>query len=306
MNIVSVVIVTYQSAKCLGACLDALAASLAPERLQVILVDNASSDATWPLIEAYADRLDLPFHSVTALRLELNRGYAYANNRGLEHAVGDALLLLNPDTMVGPEAIETCMRTIEKTSIDAQSPRAAPVALGVVGCRLELLSGEMDKACRRSFPTLWNSFCHFTRLSRAFSHSAIFARYNLTYLDERKSYAVDCVCGAFMLVTRSAYEMTHGFDEDYFLYGEDIDWCYRIAQAGYAIWYEGSVTTIHVKGGNGGKRSGDSLRHFYETMGLFYRKHYRHRYPAWVLWLVEAGLRVMLWVHVTTLKMRQR
>lgn len=301
LPLVSVVIVTYQSAGCLADCLQALACSAQADAMELIIVDNASQDDTWAIIASYAARADLPFIRVITERLEANGGYAHANNCGLARATGQTLLLLNPDTVVGATAFSTCFNVLSQFREQAME---API--GVVGCRLTLASGALDLACKRSFPTLWNSFCHFSGLARAFPHSRLFARYNLTYLDERGSYPVECVCGAWMLVTREAYEATGGLDEDYFLYGEDIDWCYRIAQAGYAIWYEGSASALHLKGGNGGKRSAASLRHFYQTMGVFYRKHYCQRYPRIVLWLVEISLQVLYHLHVAVLRRRAR
>lgn len=308
VDIVSVVIVTYQSENCLAACLQALEHSTASAFLELILVDNASTDATWSLVERYATRDDLPYQRVFTQRIEQNRGYAFANNAGLALSTGAYLLLLNPDTVVGRETIAACVQVLDRADrilFRGEGMQDGP-RIGAVGCRLELPTGALDKACRRSFPTLWNSFCHFSRLARVFPRSVWFANYNLTYLDERGSYPVECVCGAFMLVSRQAYAATKGLDTDYFLYGEDIDWCYRIVQAGFTIWYEGSVTTLHLKGGNGGKRSATSLRHFYETMGLFYRKHYQKRYPLWVLAMVDTALRILYRLHVAALKRNGR
>lgn len=310
MTTVSVVLVTYQSQDCLGACLASLRAAVRTCRdMEVILVDNASTDGTWAQIEAFAasEANSALFRSVRILRLEENRGYAFANNRGLEMASGDALLLLNPDTEVTPEAIPVCFDRLTGAT-ESSGTTGATVGeqrrgmLGAVGCRLELPDGRLDRAAKRSFPTLWNSFCKFSGLAALWPKSHLFGAYNLTWVPERASLEVDCVCGAFMMVTRDVVEKTGGFDEDYFLYGEDIDWCYRIREAGYRIWYEGSVTTLHRKGGNGGKRSAASLAHFYGTMALFFEKHYADRYPAWVLRLVRRATRVLCAVHVALLR----
>jgi len=322
MTTVSVVLVTYQSQDCLNACLASLrTAARACWGLEVILVDNASTDGTWSQIEAFAaseaseasEADSALFRTVRILRLEENRGYAFANNRGIEMASGEAVLLLNPDTEVTPEAIPVCLERLTgargsagasgasgSTGATDGEPRRG--TLGAVGCRLVLPDGRLDRAAKRSFPTLWNSFCKFSGLAALWPRSHVFGAYNLTWVPERASLEVDCVCGAFMMVTRDVVQQTGGFDEEYFLYGEDIDWCYRIREAGYRIWYEGSVTTLHRKGGNGGKRSAASLTHFYGTMALFFEKHYGNRYPAWVLRLVRRATRVMCAVHVALLR----
>jgi len=100
----------------------------------------------------------------------------------------------------------------------------------------------------------------------------MFAAYNLTYLDEYGSYDVECLCGAFMMVPRRVYEAVGGLDEDFFMYGEDVDWCCRILRRGFRIWYEGSVETLHIKNGSGGRRTPRSKRAFYKAMWLYLTK----------------------------------
>ncbi len=274
---ISVILVTYQSMKVLPACLESLERSSLNDELDLWLVDNRSEDGTWDWVNDYArQKSSKPFSDIHVLQLENNNGFAYANNRALELAKGDYFLLLNPDTIVGEKAIQICLDNI------TEDP-----AIGAITCRLELGTGELDKACRRSFPTLWNSFAYFSGLSKFFSRTPLFASYQLTYLDEFGAYPVDTVSGAFLLFPRSVYQLIGGLDEDYFMYGEDIDFCYRMKQKGFAVWYEGSVTTIHLKGGNGGKKSKASLRHFYDTMGIFFEKHYADRYPRWLLALIN-------------------
>ena len=259
---ISVVLVTFNSMDVLPDCLDSLERCSSAKDLEIIIVDNASTDSTADWSEQYAARRkELPYRNIQVLTMSENRGYAYASNRGLEVAGGEFLLLLNPDTLVGELAVERCRQSLMHDS-----------SMGAVGCRLELADGTIDRACRRSFPTPWNSFARLSGLSLVFPRSRWLASYNLTFLDEFASYPVDCLCGAFLMVPRQVYESVGGLDEAFFMYGEDIDWCYRIKKSGYLIWYDGSVTTIHFKGGNGGKRSRESLRHFYDTMYLYYVK----------------------------------
>lgn len=278
---------TYNSLSVLPECLRSLEMTAPPGDMEVIVVDNASNDGTIDYLEKYQRHGQHPFVSLQVLELDDNRGYAYANNRGIERCEGSVFLLLNPDTIVGPQAIDTCMRRLHSAA-----------KIGAVGCRLELPSGMLDKACKRSFPTVWNSLLKFSGLSRIFPKSRFLANYNLSYLDEFGSYPVDCLCGAFLMVTRSVVDTVGMLDEDFFMYGEDIDWCYRIKKSGYDVWYEGGVTTVHCKGGNGGKKSRESLRHFYDTMHLYFIKtlgHHPHSLPAWLLRCV---VNIMLRVHL--------
>ncbi len=120
------------------------------------------------------------------------------------------------------------------------------------------------------------------------------------------NYAVDCVSGAFLMVSRAVYERVGGLDEDYFMYGEDIDWCYRIRAGGYRVWYEGSSVTVHHKGGNGGKRSAHSLYHFYNTMLIYYRKHHAARYPTWLTALLSLVMKCLYACHLTVARIRGR
>ncbi|MCL6444331.1 MAG: glycosyltransferase family 2 protein [Alicyclobacillus sp.] len=260
--VVSVVVLTYNSLKVLPECLASLERCTSASDLEVIVADNGSNDGTVDWLCAYeAIAKSKPFARFVFLPLGKNRGFAYGNNRAMEQSSGEYILLLNPDTIVGERAIETCVARLRENP-----------DIGAVGCRLTLPNGKLDLACRRSLPTLWNSFCRFSRLSFIFPRSRLFAGYNLTYLDEYGSYDVECLCGAFMMVPRRVYEAVGGLDEDFFMYGEDVDWCCRILRGGYRIRYEGSVETLHLKGGSGGRRTPRSKRAFYGAIWLYFTK----------------------------------
>jgi N-acetylglucosaminyl-diphospho-decaprenol L-rhamnosyltransferase len=286
---ISTIIVTYNSMNVLADCFTSLERSTVASEIELILVDNASTDGTSQLLQAYLARAgDLPYAAIRVLTLTDNRGYAYANNRGLEMARGETLLLLNPDTIVGQDTIQRCTESLYHQP-----------GTGAVGCRLELPNGKLDRACRRSFPTLWNSATRFSGLSLLFPSSKWLARYNLTFLDEHGSYFVDTLCGAFIMVPRSVYDHVGGLDEAFFMYGEDIDWCYRIKHGGYDVWYNGAVTTVHFKGGNGGKRSRQSLHYFYDTMHVYYTKTLGHDGRSVRARIILVLLRFLFYLHVT-------
>lgn len=268
--LVSVIILTYNSLAVLPACLESLEKCTSADDLEVIVVDSGSCDGTVEWVQAYQSKVHTkPFSGFLFLPLGENRGFAYGNNRGMERANGQYILLLNPDTVVGERAVEICVQRLGEDT-----------RIGAVGCRLELPTGKMDLACRRSLPTLWNSLCRFTRLSFVFPRSRLFAGYNLTYLDEYDSYEVECLCGAFMMVPRDVYQLVGGLDERFFMYAEDIDLCRRIRKCGYIIWYEGSVSTIHIKGGSGGKTTLRSKWAFYNSMLLYVHKLWSERRGA--------------------------
>lgn len=286
-RMITVVIVTYNSTYVLPTCIDSLERCTSVGDIELILVDNCSSDETWPWIESQFQRLRSTFASVIMKRLPDNRGYSYANNQGMKAANGSSILLLNPDTVVGPTSIEACVTALFMNK-----------HIGAIGCRLEVPNGNLDLACKRSLPTLWNSFTRLTLLSRLFPRSALFASYNLTYLDDKGSYSVGSLCGAFLMVPRIVYEQVGGLDEKYFMYGEDIDWCRTIANSGHLIWYLGTETTIHLKGGNGGKRSPLSIRSFYDSMTIYFEKYYSYRYRTLTKVLIRMAIRTLKIFHL--------
>ena len=174
-----------------------------------------------------------------------------------------------------------------------------------MGCRVELMDGTLDKACRRSFPTPWVALSHYSFLDRLFPRSPFFSRYNVTYLPEEQTFEVDALVGAFMLVRKEAMDEVGLFDEDYFMYGEDIDWCYRFKKFGWKIVYHPVQKIVHHKGASSGLKKHSStmsldalhsrkrtLAAFYSSMSIFYRKHYTHSYPLLVHCLVIGGIRI--------------
>ena len=162
-----------------------------------------------------------------------------------------------------------------------------------VGCataRLVLEDGRLDLACRRSFPTPGAAFYRISQLSRLFPRSKRAARYNLTYLPDDQETDIDSPCGAFMFVRREAYEQVGGLDERYFMYGEDLDWAFRLKAAGWRITYAPVSTVLHLKRASSRKFRGRTIRAFHDAMRIFYRTYYEARYPAWMSWLVYRAI----------------
>ena len=271
--LLSVVIVSFDCREHLLRCLESLDDERSRMPLQVIVVDNASQDGT---VAAVADR----FPWVRLRPSDENRGFAWASNRGLELATGSHLLLLNPDTLVPPGSLRAAVQALE-----------ARPEIGMLGCKLVQPGGSLDHACKRGFPTPLSSLYHFIGLSRLFPRSNRFAQYTAGQVDPGKAAVVDAVNGAFMLVRRPALDDVGLLDERYWLYMEDLDWCYRFHERGWPVLYWPEVEVIHAKGGSSGHpRRWRTNYAFHRGMWLFYRTHYAPTRPAAVSLLVWFGV----------------
>jgi GT2 family glycosyltransferase len=282
----SLVILNYNTSEHLRACLEAIqregSTTLGggPLEAEVIVVDNASRDGSAEMVEA-------DFPGVTLIRSPRNGGFAYGNNQALKHCRGDAVLVLNPDTLLPVGGLRGLLAVFE----------AHPDA-GIVGPKLLRPNGSMHLACRRSFPTPAVAFYRLSGLSRLFPRSPTFGRYNLTYVDADLPIEVDSVCGACMLVRRSVIERVGMLDERFFMYGEDLDWCLRARDAGWTVRYEPSVVVQHQHGAASRQRALRTTFHFFRAMDLFYRKHYVNRYHPLVTGAVRTAIYGALAVSV--------
>jgi GT2 family glycosyltransferase len=161
--------------------------------------------------------------------------------------------------------------------------------VGAAGCKLTMPDGRLDLSCRRSFPTPLVSFYRMAGLSRLFPGSRRFGKYNMTYVDPDREIEVDSVVGAFMMVRKEVMEQVGLLDEGYWMYGEDLDWAFRIKQARWKIMYNPAVSVLHVKRA-ASRRNPEAKIAFYQAMLKFYRDHYRRTTPLWLHLLVMAGL----------------
>jgi GT2 family glycosyltransferase len=201
------------------------------------------------------------FGEVELIPQSHNSGFSVANNVGIAAGSAPYVLVLNPDTRITPGALDTVLGVLEERP-----------EVGMAGPRLELDDGGFDHASRRSFPTPLSALGHFTGVGRREGASGALAAYRAP---EVQSGPVDAINGAFMLIRRSALDRVGAFDTRYWMYMEDLDLCYRFAQAGWKTWYEPSATVIHVKAGTSGKRRSWRLnRAFHYGMFRFYRDHY--------------------------------
>jgi O-antigen biosynthesis protein len=252
----SIIIVNYNVKEFLLNLLDSISLSIKNISAEIIVVDNASDDGS---VEILHER----FPHVKLIANKNNVGFGSANNQAMKIASGKYFLLINPDTIVREDTFTKMIEFFEN------SPK-----VGIAGCKVLNPDGTLQLACRRSFPGPWTSFTKVTGLSRLFPRSRAFARYNLTYLDENKTYEVDAVSGAFLMIRKDVYEKVGGFDEQFFMYGEDLDLCYRVQKSDYKVFYVHTTEIIHYKGESTKRSSIDETKVFYNAMHLFVRKHF--------------------------------
>lgn len=253
--LISIVIVNYNVRDFLQNCLQSLYKSTVMDKMQVIVVDNNSSDNSIQMVREN-------FPSVHCIKLEENIGFGKANNLALDYCEADITLLLNPDTIVEQSTLETMIDYLDSHE-----------NVGVAGCKLLNADGSFQLPCRRGFPTPWVSFCKVFGLQTLFPNSSLFAQYNQTFRSENETYTVDAISGAFMAIRTSILKEVSGFDPDFFMYGEDLDLCYRIQKLGWKISYVHSTSTIHFKGESTKRSPINEHKHFYEAMEIFASKH---------------------------------
>jgi len=284
--ILSIVIVAYKSRDELPACLASLPGTLLDRPVEACVVNNSPGDGVAVFM---ADK----FPEVLCLEPGANLGFGRANNLGYRATTGECVLFLNPDTVVNAPALDHCVRRA-----------LAEPALGLISPRLELADGTMDLACRRSIPTLWDGFCRATGLAAAFPRTAFFAGYNLTHLTVDGTYEVGAINGAFMLGRRAVFEAIGQFDENFFMYGDDLDLCIRVARAGYQVVYDGRHRVTHLKGQSVAKDYDAMALAIFDANREVYLKHFNPRGSVLVRW--KYTLAFGLWKRVALWRARWR
>lgn len=272
-----VVIVAYKSRDEIGACLASLPRELVLAdgtrgAVEAVVVDNSPGDGTGEVV-----RREFPW--VTYVAAETNLGFGRANNVGFEQARRRGVacvLFLNPDTVSNAAALVRC---VERVQADGR--------IGLISPKLVLADGTMDAACRRSIPTLWDGLCRASGLAARWPRVKFFAGYNLTWRPDDGTYDVGAVNGAFMLGRTDVLEEiavpVRGadgaerravFDESFFMYGDDLDLCIRVARAGWRIVYDGSVAITHLKGVSVAKDFSAMSRAIFDANRDVYLKHF--------------------------------
>lgn len=254
---ISVIIVNYNVKDLLDNCISSIYKAAGEKyKVEVFVVDNNSIDKSVELIYKKYPR-------AIVIENEKNIGFSKANNLALRQAAGKYILILNPDTVLEESTFDKMISFVNGNP-----------GTGAVTSKLILTNGKLDSACRRSFPVPSVAIPRMLGLSKLFPKSKAFGKYNLTYLDDNKTYEVDAICGAFMFIPKIILDKVGYFDEDYFMYGEDLDLCYRIKKAGYKIFYYPEVTTIHFKGESTKKTHLSYVNNFYGAMRIFVKKNF--------------------------------
>ena len=294
MTLLSIIILTYNTKDITLQAVKSIEENYTKEveskKIEVIVADNASTDGTLEFFKEYKKKTKIK--SFYIIDNGGNIGFAAGNNKGVPYAKGKYVLFLNSDTIVYKNTLTYMLNFMEK------NPDA-----GAASCKLINKDGAIDFNCHRGFPTPWNSFCYFSGLQRIFPKSRLFAGYTQGWKDLNTTHEVDAIEGAFMIMPYDVGKKVNWWDEDYFFYGEDLQFCYNIKKLGYKIYYVGEVNIMHIGGASSGikkktanittanveaKRRIQEAR--FNAMKIFYKKNYRIVYPRWVYFLVIAGI----------------
>ena len=279
----SVIIVNYNVRHFLEQCLNSVFKALAQINGEVIVVDNASVDDS-------VDMIIQQFPGVKLIASTQNLGFAKANNLGVQNALGEYILILNPDTILPEDCLERCLEFMSSHS-----------KVGALGVRMLDGAGHFLPESKRGFPGVWNSFCKMSGIYKLFPKSHLFNGYYRGELSETDVHQVEVLSGAFMLIPKNVYEEVGGFDERYFMYGEDIDLSMKIRSRGYANYYYPDSTILHFKGESTRKASFNYLNSFYKAMIIFATQHLSGgRKSVWIFLL-----KLLIWTKATLSGLKQ-
>lgn len=267
----SIIIVNYNTFALTKDTINSILRYSYPFTVEIMVVDNNSTDDSLKNLKKYFKGKNVRF-----IESKENNGFAAGNNQGIKEARGRYILLLNSDTIVKENTLENIYDYMEKHH-----------DVGAVGCKVVLENGELDKACKRSFPNPSNAF------SRLFHIKTKNNDYNLEELDDDGVYEIDCLTGAFMFIRRNALNDSGLLDETFFMYGEDIDLCYRIKKSGWKIVYYGRSEIVHYKGASSKKQKSKLIHEFYRAMYIYYKKHLWNDNSIFLNVLVFVGISLL-------------
>lgn len=252
---VSIIIVNWNTRELLAKCLRCVQETIQQVSYEVFVVDNASTDGSQELVRQ-------AFPAVRLIANAENVGFARANNQAMQVAQGRYILLLNSDAFVKPGTVDTMVRFMD----------AHPEA-GLSACKLLYEDGRLQRSCA-SFPTLATELYIALGLDKLFPRSPIFGAYQMTDWDYADTREVDVIMGAFMLARAEAVQQVGLLDEQFFMYSEEVDWCYRFHRAGWRIFFYPQAEAIHLWGGSSRAIKTESLIRLYRARVQFFRKHY--------------------------------
>lgn len=272
MKTLSVIIVNYNVKHFLEQCLISVFKSAQNIDIEVFVIDNASVDGS-------VEMLKKKFPQVKLIKNKQNVGFSKANNQAIKQSQGKYVLLLNPDTIVQEDTFVKCVEFMD------QHPEA-----GGLGIKMIDGSGEFLPESKRGLPTPWVAFYKIFGLSKLFPKNKKFGKYHLTYLDKNQNHEVDVLSGAFMMIRKKVLDEIGLLDEDYFMYGEDVDLSYRIQKAGYKNYYFSESQIIHYKGESTKKGSLNYVLVFYKAMLIFAKKHFSKGNVSLFMFLIQIAV----------------
>lgn len=289
----SVVTLSYNTSSitldCIASLIKSLELSSSALTYELIVIDNKSSDSSVENLKKFQTHFVSEKGTFTFIENKKNVGFPAGNNQGWNIARGEYILFLNSDVMIEKVDFSSLLEYLDTNK-----------EVGVLTVRVNLSRGGIDPASHRGFPTLWNSFCYFLKLEKLLGKippiNRVVGGYHQTYKNINEVHEIDSPTGAFYLMRRHILEKMGGFDEEYFMYGEDLDLSYRIKEKGYKVMYYPSYSVTHLKYSSGlGKQDKLARKkargHFFEAMKIFYKKHYQVHYPkvisAIVYWLID-------------------
>lgn len=285
-NKLSIVILSYNTEKLLNDCLNSVIKAIGERKdIEIIVVDNCSSDNCVGMVKNN-------FSQVKIIENKENLGFAAGNNLALTKCLSSYVLLLNPDTEISSNTLEVMLGYMDN------NPK-----VGISTCFVKLKNGKIDDASHRGFPTPWNALCHFSGLGKIFPNSVLFNGYHLGYQNLDKIHEIDACCGAFMLIRQEVGKKLKWLDEDYFFYGEDLDFCYRAKEDGWKIMFNPETSILHWKGAASGMKelsqeittaSSETKKRAVlastDAMKIFYQKHYIQKYPQVLTKIILFGI----------------
>jgi GT2 family glycosyltransferase len=283
----SIIILNHNSGKMLLDCLNSFLGSSYPFTIEVIVPDNVSTDNSLKLaVEKWGD-------CIITINNNANNGFSWGNNIGIRASRGEYVCLLNPDTIVSPEAFLTLVDFMDK------NPKA-----GIIGPKVLNKDGSFQLSAKRSIPNPFDAISRALLLSKIFPGSKRFSKYNLTYLDNDTIQKVDASTGCCMLTRREMLDQIGLLDENFFIYCEDVDWFLRAKKGGWEVWYVPTAVIEHHHAYSESFRKHKAVKNFHQSMIYFYSKHYAADYP----WLFNqmiyslVKLRMIMMISVKTLK----
>lgn len=299
----SVIILNYNSGDYLLKCLQSIATSkLSGYHVEVVVVDNASTDNSLSLLKSEFKKLknSLEFENwnLKIVPISTNIGFAAGNNYGLQylHPGSQLILFLNPDTIVEPDTLAKIIRFMKR------HPQVDALTCDII----HALTGRHQPECHRGFPTPWRSFCHFTGLSRLAPKSKLLNGYFLGHLNLNQTHQIEACVGAFLLVRRKVGDDIGWWNEKYFFYGEDLDFCYKLHQKGYKLYFYPRCHITHYQGISSGIKANTqtlssasrasrirSALASTQAMRIFYQENLLSAYPSFLRPLVMSGIKLL-------------